>query len=90
MIQIKRRITTAGLGLLLVLGLLFVLSTSTGSVLAHHDNSNPQAAANCSEVIAKQDAKGQTGSNTGSANDKKQLPTAVTNCDHFWNAGPNP
>ena len=48
---------------------------------------------NCGEVIAKQNAKGQTGSETGSANDEKQLLTAVTNCDQFWNkggAGSNP
>lgn len=42
------------------------------------------AVANCVETILKQNANGQTGSETGSANDKKQLPTGVTNCDHFW------
>ena len=50
-----------------------------------------KARANCVENILKQNANGQTGSNTGSANDKKQLATAVTNCDHFWDgAGSNP
>lgn len=44
-----------------------------------------KAIANCVANIAKQNANGQTGANTGSANDKKQLDTAVTNCDHFWN-----
>ncbi len=49
------------------------------------------AVANCIENILKQNANGQTGSETGSANDEKQLPTAVTNCDHFWDfAGSNP
>ncbi len=43
-----------------------------------------QAIANCIDTINKQNANGQTGSNTGSANDSKQLNTAVTNCDHFW------
>jgi hypothetical protein len=43
------------------------------------------AAANCGNNIAKQFANGQTGANTGSGNDSKQLNTSVTNCDHFWN-----
>ena len=43
---------------------------------------------NCFRNIIKQNTNGQTGSNTGSSNDKKQLPTAVTNCDHFWNDNP--
>ena len=43
---------------------------------------------NCVRNIINQNANGQTGANTGSSNDKKQLPTAVTNCDHFW--GDNP
>ena len=91
MIRIKQRVMTAGLGLLVVLGLLFVLSTSTGSVSANHDSGNPNATANCDRVIGKQNANGQTGSNTGSPNDEKQLDTAVTNCDHFWQAaGSNP
>lgn len=42
------------------------------------------ALANCIANILKQNANGQTGANTGSGNDKKQLDTAVTNCDHFW------
>jgi hypothetical protein len=47
--------------------------------------------ANCSENIGKQNVNGQTGANTGSANDEKQLDTAITNCDHFWDfAGSNP
>jgi len=49
------------------------------------------AIANCADNIGKQNANGQTGSDTGSANDEKQLNTAVTNCDHFWDgAGSNP
>jgi len=39
---------------------------------------------NCSDNISKQTANGQTGSETGSPNDSKQAPTAVTNCDNFW------
>lgn len=46
---------------------------------------NEHAVANCQANIAKQDANGQTGANTGSANDSKQADTAVTNCDGFWN-----
>jgi hypothetical protein len=50
-----------------------------------------EAVPNCLETIAEQIANGQTGSATGSANDEKQLPTAVTNCDHFWDLqGSNP
>lgn len=45
-----------------------------------------KAIANCVANIAKQNGNGQTGANTGSANDTKQLDTAVTNCDHFWDA----
>ncbi len=43
-----------------------------------------KAIANCGAVIGKQNANGQTGSSNGNTNDKKQLNTAVTNCDHFW------
>jgi hypothetical protein len=42
------------------------------------------ALSNCFANIIKQTANGQTGAKTGSGNDKKQLDTAVTNCDHFW------
>lgn len=46
---------------------------------------------NCSKNIPKQNANGQIGSLTGSPNDEKLLPTAVTNCDHFWeDFGANP
>jgi hypothetical protein len=48
-------------------------------------NGQAHSGANCVENIAKQDANGQTGANTGSANDSKQANTAVTNCDGFWN-----
>ncbi len=47
------------------------------------------AIANClgpDGVVAKQNAGGQIGTKNGNANDKKQLATAVTNCDHFWDA----
>ncbi|MFM9107704.1 MAG: hypothetical protein ACKOWF_13510 [Chloroflexota bacterium] len=44
----------------------------------------PRAVENCRENIAKQNENGQTGANTGDAQDPKSLPTAVTNCDHFW------
>ena len=40
---------------------------------------------NCAANIFKQEARGQIGSLTGSPNDSKLLPVAVTNCDHFWN-----
>jgi uncharacterized protein YxeA len=49
-----------------------------------HDTGGVNPTVNCSEDIAKQNANGQTGTNTGSANDEKQLDSAVTNCDHFW------
>jgi len=42
------------------------------------------AGQNCGQNVNKQNANGQTGSETGSPNDSKQLNTAVTNCDHFW------
>jgi hypothetical protein len=80
----KRRVTRAGLGLLLVLS---TIGVPTGSVLANHDNSNPNAAVNCERVLVNQNAKGQTGFQTGSANDEKQTITAVTNCDHMWQEG---
>lgn len=55
------------------------------------DKGEAKAGANCTAVADRQDANGQTGSDTGSDNDEKQLPTAVTNCDHFWAArGSNP
>ena len=67
------------------------LVLNTGAAMAFSTNANENAAqgqqkaiANCAANIAKQNANGQTGSNTGSANDSKQLNTAVTNCDHFW------
>lgn len=43
-----------------------------------------KAIANCTDNINKQNANGQTGSSNGNPNDKKQINTAVTNCDHFW------
>lgn len=52
---------------------------------ANAANGQANASQNCSENIVKQDANGQTGANTGSANDSKQDNTAVTNCDGYWN-----
>ena len=43
-----------------------------------------KAFANCIANINKQNANGQTGASNGNPNDKKQLDTAVANCDHFW------
>ncbi len=40
---------------------------------------------NCIDNIIKQNANGQVGTANGNANDNKQLNTAVTDCDHFWN-----
>ena len=62
-----------------------MLSVNAASAFAYSPtNPNPKALANCVENIAKQNANGQTGSETGSPNDDKLAPTAVTNCDHFW------
>lgn len=75
-----------------VIALSFALSVPTMTFAdaggVPNDNAaNGQAnkASNCGENIAKQNANGQTGANTGSANDSKQANTAVTNCDGFWN-----
>ena len=74
---------------------IMLLSAATliaGAGLAFAFSNNPNgdgqgqanAIANCFDTIIKQNGNGQTGDATGSANDPKQLPTAVTNCDHFW------
>ena len=75
--------TTTRLKLLLAAAAV-ALSLALGGGPALAGPGNPQAAANCQRVIAKQNQKGQTGAQTGSPNDKKQADTAVTNCDHFW------
>ncbi|MYM54088.1 hypothetical protein [Thalassovita mangrovi] len=74
----------------IVLALSALMATSSMG-FAYSTNANENAAngqekamANCRAVIIKQNANGQTGSETGSENDSKQLPTAVTNCDKFW------
>ena len=81
-----------------VLGLTVALPL-TGTAFADHnphgnDSSAPgqaQATANCRETIVKQNAQGVIGPFTGNPKDEKQLPTAVTNCDHLWQAaGSNP
>jgi hypothetical protein len=86
--------------LVLAVGAIMVLSSvSYAFAYANPDNNGnagnapgqQQAVGNCGQNIQKQNANGQTGSQTGSPNDEKQLNTAVTNCDHFWdNAGSNP
>lgn len=45
----------------------------------------PIADERCDSTIARQGfyAGGQTGAQTGSAQDSKQFSTAVANCDHF-------
>jgi len=63
-------------------GLAVAFSNGGGNSGAAPGQANAQA--NCGDNIGKQNANGQTGANTGSANDTKQLNTAVTNCDHFW------
>jgi hypothetical protein len=40
--------------------------------------------AKCLDIIGRQTAMGVTGAETGSENDPKLFPTAVTNCDQFW------
>lgn len=45
-----------------------------------------KAEANCDATIDKQNVNGQTGSQTGNANDPKYIITGVTECDHFWQA----
>jgi hypothetical protein len=86
--------------LVLAVGAIMVLSSvSYAFAYANPDNNGnagnapgqANAQANCFETIQEQNASGQTGAQTGSPNDEKQLDTAVTNCDHFWdNAGSNP
>jgi hypothetical protein len=61
------------------------IAASNGGGNSANAPGQANAIANCGANIAKQNANGQTGANTGSANDSKQLNTAVTNCDHFWN-----
>lgn len=62
-----------------------VVTLGAGGAAAYGGEApNPRAVENCRENIAKQNENGQTGANTGDAQDPKSLPTAVTNCDHFW------
>lgn len=68
-----------------------VLAMTSSMAFAFSNNANEnaddgqaKAIANCIANIEKQNAKGQTGANTGSENDSKQADTAVTNCDKFW------
>jgi len=81
--------------LILAFALAFVVSigaTSDAFAFANSKNQGKAAAApgqakaigNCRDVIVKQNGNGQTGSNTGNNQDPKQLNTAVTECDHFW------
>lgn len=67
-----------------VAGAGFAVAFTNGGGNSANAPGQANAVANCLDNIAKQNANGQTGANTGSANDKKQLNTAVTNCDHFW------
>jgi hypothetical protein len=59
-----------------------MLSVGAGSAFAK----SAQSIENCFENIAKQNARGQTGAETGDQGpeDDKLAPTAVTNCDQFW------
>jgi len=59
-------------------------AASNGSGKSNQAPGQVVAIANCYANIIKQTANGQTGAKTGSGKDKKQLDTAVTNCDHFW------
>ena len=69
------------LSVLLVAALMVaMLSVGAGSAFAR----SSQAVENCGENVGKQYDRGQTGSQTGSANDKKQDNSAVTNCDQGW------
>lgn len=61
-----------------------VLAASNGGGKSDLAPGQVVAQTNCIENILKQIAKGQTGTKNGNGNDKKQLDTAVTNCDHFW------
>jgi hypothetical protein len=91
MIRIKLLFVTVLAMLLLTLGVGSALASAPGNTPGANAPGQANARQNCSANINKQNANGQTGSNTGSANDEKQLNTAVTNCDHFWEAaGSNP
>ncbi|MBA8910699.1 MULTISPECIES: hypothetical protein [Aminobacter] len=76
--------TLLATALALSMGSTFALAFNADDTNPNNDQGQAKAIANCVDNIAKQNANGQTGSNTGSANDKKQLNTAVTNCDQFW------
>ena len=70
------------LSVLLVAALMVaMLSVGAGSAFAK----SFQAVENCGQNVNKQYERGQTGSETGSAKDKKQDDAAVTNCDQAWN-----
>jgi hypothetical protein len=84
--------------LLVAIVAMLLLNLGVGSTLAYAP-SGPGATApgqanafqNCEDNINKQNVNGQTGPNTGSANDEKQNNTPVTNCDHVWErVGSNP
>ena len=67
---------------LLTAALAVALPLAFGSsvAFADHDNSNPQADANCSENIDKQSEKG-----ISAGGGPKEGVLAPTNCDHFFN-----
>ena len=76
-----------------IVTLLLIVVSCAGIATAFSNGGGNSAAApgqvkaieNCIANIVKQNAAGQTGVLTGSASDSKQLNTAVTNCDNFWN-----
>jgi len=85
MLSIKKSAAIAAVTMSLLFGGGSTLAFSNGGGNSADAPGQANARANCSEVIFKQNANGQTGAQTGSANDSKQPDTAVTNCDGFFN-----
>ena len=85
MISIKKSAAIAAVTMTLVFsGGSSALAFSNGGGESGTAPGQANAIANCVENILKQNANGQTGANTGSANDSKPQGTAVTNCDGFF------
>ena len=84
MVHVKRGVMVGAFSLSLLLGGGATLAFTNGGGNSGNAPGQANAIANCSDTITTQNANGQTGAQTGSANDPKQLDTGVTNCDHFW------
>ncbi len=59
------------------------LAVAAGTAQANVDNRNPRAGNNCSDVLNRQLANGQSGHLIGSDNDPKRS-AQVANRDHYW------